>query len=225
MKHLLRGLAVLVLGLLCTPVQAQWSSSTTIYAPWSVTSDPVYGYNAQGLPMAEFLASLTVPLVPAIPSGSFECNSSGSSNQPGACTFGTGLSLSSGVLSATGYTFAIGSPTTRTLAFSTAYQATTSSKPAAVTMNLSSTAGLTLTSGTTNTAIVVIGSTSSVASGTGTTIATYSNSLTGTLVVGLAINTNSVQTVTFLLPAGWYFAVLQQTGTVTVNSVFDQSLG
>jgi hypothetical protein len=82
-----------------------------------------------------------------------------------------------------------------------------------------------VTSGTTNTALVIIGSTSGVAGGSGTEVGSYSNSLTGTLVIGLNISTSSTQTVSFVLPAGWYFAVLPQTGTVNVASAFDQSLG
>lgn len=121
--------------------------------------------------------------------------------------------------------FAIGAPTARALSLATAYRATTITKPAVVTLNLSSTAALSLAAGTTNTATVVIGATSGVASGTGTTIGSYSNSLTGSLVVGLNIQTQSAQPITFALPAGWFFAILQQTGTVTVGSAFDQALG
>lgn len=121
--------------------------------------------------------------------------------------------------------FAIGTPTSRTLSVATAYQATTSTKPAVITVNLSSIASLSLTSGTTNTAIIVIGATTGVASGTGTTIGTYTNSLTGSLAIALNVQTQSGQPLTFVLPAGWYFAILQQTGTVTVSTAFDQAMG
>lgn len=122
-------------------------------------------------------------------------------------------------------TNSVGSPTSRSLSLATAYQATTTSKPAVVTVNLNSTAGLTLTTGATNTAQIVIGSTNAVASGTGTVIGNYSNSLTGTLVVGLAINTASASPITFVLPANWYFAVRQTSGTVSITSAFDQQIG
>lgn len=118
-----------------------------------------------------------------------------------------------------------GSPTARTLSLATAYQASTTTKPATVVVNLTSNASLTLGGGTTNTAIIVIGPTTGVASGTGTTVGTYSNSLTGTLIVGIAISTVSTAPISFSLPKGWYFAIIQQTGTVTINSAFDQSLG
>ena len=119
----------------------------------------------------------------------------------------------------------LGSPNTRTLSLATAYQASNNAKPAIVTINLNSTASLSLTAGTTNTANIVIGSTSAVASGTGTVVATYANSLTGTLVVGLAINTQSAYTASFALPSGWYFALIQTGGTVSITSAFDQQVG
>lgn len=117
------------------------------------------------------------------------------------------------------------SPTARTLSLATAFQASDTTKPAVVTVNLTSNASLTLGGGTTNTGIIVIGPTSAVASGTGTTVGTYSNSLTGSLVVGVAINTVSTAPITFALPKGWYFAILQQTGTISIASAFNQSLG
>lgn len=122
-------------------------------------------------------------------------------------------------------TVSIGSPNTRSLALATAYQATASTKPAIVTVNLTSAAALSLTAGATNTADIVIGATNAVASGTGTVIGKYANSLTGTLVVGLAINTSSGAPITFALPAGWFFAVRQTAGTVTITSGFDQAIG
>jgi hypothetical protein len=119
----------------------------------------------------------------------------------------------------------LGSPTSRSLSLATAYQASNTAKAAMVVVTLNSSAAITLTTGQTHTAIVVIGSTNAVASGTGTTVATYSNSLSGTLTVGLALTSGSSMPVTFALPAGWYFAVLQQTGTVSILSAFDQAVG
>lgn len=118
-----------------------------------------------------------------------------------------------------------GSPTSRTLSLATAYQATTIAKPAVVTVNLSSTASLSLTGGTSNTADVVIGSTNAVASGTGTLICRYANTNTGALTVGLALSTTAASTCTFALPTGWFFAVRQTAGSVTITSAFDQVVG
>lgn len=137
---------------------------------------------------------------------------------------GTWISLNSLITFPTQAPPTVGTPTSRSLSLSTAYQATTSANAAVVTVNLTSSASLTLTTGTTNTASVIIGSTTAVASGTGTTIGQYSNSLTGSLVIGLNVSTSSQSPITFALPAGWYFAVIQGTGSVTISSAFDQKL-
>lgn len=118
----------------------------------------------------------------------------------------------------------IGDATSRSLSLATAYQATDNSKAAMVMVNLTSIAGLTLGGGTTNTADVLIGATTGVASGTGSIVGRYRNTLTGTLVIGLAINTDSAQCISFLIPIGWYFAIRQTSGTVVINSAFDQSI-
>jgi len=124
-----------------------------------------------------------------------------------------------------GTTFSAGTPNSRSLSLATAFQATNTAKAAVVTVNLSSTANLTLTTGATNTATIVIGSTNAVASGTGTVIGSYNNSLTGSLVVGINMSTTSTSPITFVLPAGWFFAVRQTSGAVTITSAFDQSIG
>lgn len=119
----------------------------------------------------------------------------------------------------------IGTPTSRTLSLATAYQATDNTKPAFVTINLSSNPTLTLGGGSTNNAQIVMGSTSAVASGTGSQMGNHNNSLTGTLVVGVAINNGDTRQYTILLPAGWFFAIRQTAGTVSITSAFDQSMG
>lgn len=120
---------------------------------------------------------------------------------------------------------AFGSPTARTVSLATAYQATNTAKPAIVTINITSTANLSLSGGTTNSADVVIGSTSAVASGTGTVAGKYSNASTGSLTIGLNTNAVAASPMTFNLPTGWYFAVRQTSGTVTITSAFDQAVG
>ena len=120
---------------------------------------------------------------------------------------------------------AFGAPTSRTLVLGTAYQASTNTKPAVVTVNLTSTATLTVTGSQVPEAEIVIGATNAVASGTGTKVGVYKNGLTGAVVVG--INMNAVQTVplVFDLPAGWWFAVRQIAATVSIVSAFDQAVG
>jgi len=120
---------------------------------------------------------------------------------------------------------AFGAPTTRTVALGTAYQATDNTKPSMVTVNVTSTANFSLAGGSTNSADILIGSTNGVASGTGTVVGKYSNSVTGTIAVGL--NMNSIYTGQYVLalPAGWFFAVRQTSGTVSIASAFDQAVG
>jgi hypothetical protein len=121
--------------------------------------------------------------------------------------------------------FATGVPNARTLSLATAYQATDVNHPSVVVINLTSTAAITLSGGQTHSADILIGSTNAVASGTGTIVGKYSNSSTGTVVIGIAMNTASATPVSFVLPAGWFFAVRQTLGTITITSAFDQSLG
>lgn len=116
-------------------------------------------------------------------------------------------------------------PTTRTIAAGTAYQATTTAKSALVTINITSTATISLVAGQTNTADIVIGATNAVATGTGTVIGKYANSNTGTLTIGLNLATISAVPFSFALPAGWYFAVRQTGGTIAITSAFDQAIG
>ena len=118
----------------------------------------------------------------------------------------------------------ISTPNARTLSFATAFQATDTTRAAIVSINLTSTATLSLSGGTTNTATVVFGSTNAVASGTGTPL-NYSNSNTGTLTVGLNLSQIAATPITFALPKGWFFAVIQNSGTVTITSAFDQAIG
>lgn len=120
---------------------------------------------------------------------------------------------------------AFGTPTARSIAAATAYQATDPTKPAIVSINLTSTASISLTGGTSNAAQVIIGATNAVASGTGTVIGLYSNTNTGALTIGLALSTISAVPVTFTLPAGWFFAFRITSGAVTATSAFDQAVG
>lgn len=150
----------------------------------------------------------------------------GSAGATGA-TGSTGATGPTGATGATGPVgpSAVGSPNSRSLTLATAFQATDSTRPAIVSVNLASTSSLTLSGGTTASADIVIGSTNAVASGTGTTIGKYSNGLTGTLVVGLAINAAQTTPCTFALPIGWFFAIRQTAGTITITSAFDQAVG
>jgi|GEM_PF-5870019 len=145
-----------------------------------------------------------------------------------------GYTYSAGVFTfgsppASGYTprptTSVGNPNPRTLTVSTAYQASDPSRPAVVTINMAASAALNLTTGTNNLANILMGPTAAVATGSGTVVGQFSNSLTGTLVVGLGVNSGNVNTVVMNLPVGWYFAVIPIGGAVTMATVVDQSLG
>lgn len=211
MKSLLAMLAALAMLCLVTPAAVAQTSYSPIV--WGGAIDPAgsnWNYQAVNLAAGSYLENL-LPVTKL---------------DPGSASNGTLLTLVAGAPAwAAASAGDFSSPTARTLSLATAYQATDPTKPAVVTINLTSNASLTLGGGTTNTASIVIGSTNGVASGTGTAVGTYSNSLTGSLVVGVAINTVSTSPITFALPKGWYFSVLQLTGTVTINSAYNQALG
>lgn len=120
---------------------------------------------------------------------------------------------------------AIGNANARTCTAGTAIQAMDTTKPAFFSITITSTANFSLAGGTTNTAVVVSGTTSGIGTSGGTTEGTYSNSVTGTIAVGL--NLNSVQTNTYVvaLPAGQWFAYRVSAGSVTVVSCTDKSIG
>lgn len=120
---------------------------------------------------------------------------------------------------------AMAAPSVRTISLATAYQGLTAAKITLITINLTSTANFSLLGGTTNSADILMGPTNAVASGTGTIMAKYSNSITGTIAVGLNMNSIMANAFTMILPAGYFFAVRQTAGTITVTSAYDQSFG
>ncbi len=117
-----------------------------------------------------------------------------------------------------------GVPVARTINFATAYQALVPTQPAVISINLNATASLTLGGGTTCTADVIIGPDNTVTGGSGFVIGKYRNSMTGSVIVGVGLNTDSSSQIQFLLPAGWYYAVRQTSGTVSIVSAFDQTV-
>lgn len=121
---------------------------------------------------------------------------------------------------------AFGAPTSRSLSLATAYQATDVTKPAIVSISLQSTSSFSLAGTVNNEGQIVIGSTNAVASGTGSAVGSYKNNLGGGLVVGVSVTNQASNTYTIALPAGWYFAIRQTSGTgLSVVSAFDQSVG
>lgn len=119
----------------------------------------------------------------------------------------------------------VGTANSRTLALGTALQATDNTKPAVFTITLTSTASFSLSGGTTNNADVVIGTTSGIGTSGGQTLGKYSNSITGTIAVGLNMNSVMTNTYTVHIPTGGWVAVRLTSGTVTASLAWDQSLG
>lgn len=115
-------------------------------------------------------------------------------------------------------------PTLRTpINKATPYQALNPLKPAIITITLNATSNATLSIATNNSANIIIGATTAVATGTGSIVGKYNN----TLSVGVLISTGIANTYTVALPIGWYFAILNSNGTtgVSIDSVFDQTVG
>jgi len=119
----------------------------------------------------------------------------------------------------------VGAPVARTVALGTAYQPSAPTRATWVTITLTSTASLSLTGGSTNTADIVMGPTAAIATTGGNAVGRYSNTNTGALTIGLALSTVATNSFTIAVPAGWYYAVRPVAGTVSVVSAFEQPLG
>lgn len=169
---------------------------------------------------------------PGVPSGSLGSDtdvdvdtSSGNVYQKDAGAWvGPTMNLT-GPAGPTGGFSAFSQPSTRSFAFATAYQCTDNTKPCLLTITLTSSASFSLLAGVSNTADVVIGTTSGVATSGGVAVAKYSNTLTSSLAIG--INTATVSNATYVLhmPAGAFMAVRLTAGTVTVvNSSVEQTV-
>ena len=123
---------------------------------------------------------------------------------------------------------AFGAPASRSVTLATAYQASDKTKPAIITLNVTSTASLTLTGGQTHTAELLIGPTAASVTGsspTGFAVARYGNSNTGALSIGLALSTVDAKPLIAHLPTGWFFALRVTAGTVSIVNALDQSVG
>lgn len=117
---------------------------------------------------------------------------------------------------------AYGPPVTRSLSLATAYQASDPTKPAVVTVMIDLSTSVSIGS-VTQTVELIMGSTSAVASGTGTLADSWANALTVTLI---SITMAGRQKLTCQLPVGWFFAVRRTVGTgMSISSAFDQSVG
>lgn len=121
--------------------------------------------------------------------------------------------------------FNFGAPNSRTLSYSTAYQATDPTKAAIATISPLCTASISLSGGATCTIQARIGA-SSLTCSNGAVAATWTNGNTGTLTIGLALNQIIGAPASINIPIGGYFILCQTSGTgATVVSAVDQSAG
>lgn len=122
-------------------------------------------------------------------------------------------------------TISVGAPGPRTASLATAYQCLNTARSCIITVTLQALSAISITGASNNEGAITVGSTASVATGTGANIASYKNNLGGGLVVGLNLNSQQANTYTIVLPAGWYFAVRQTAGTgLQIVSVYDQQV-
>lgn len=117
----------------------------------------------------------------------------------------------------------VSAPVSRSIAFSTAYQATDPTKPSFVRITVDLTTTVSIGSPQANTAELVVGSTNAVASGTGSIEDTYRSDLSVTLI---SLGFTGRQSLKAVIPVGYYFAIRRTAGTgITIVSASDQSLG
>lgn len=119
----------------------------------------------------------------------------------------------------------VGSPITRAMALGTAYQCTNTARPCIFSITLQSQALVSAGLNVTSEAAITIGPTSGVATGTGINIQWFKNNMGAGLGLSLQVNKLDASGYTVIIPAGWYIAVRQTSGSgVQVVSAFDQSL-
>lgn len=138
-------------------------------------------------------------------------------------TGGTGATGPQGPAGTPAPTFDYGMPTARTYVVSTAYQATTSTKPAVVTVSPSCAASLTLSGGSTCTMQARVG-TAPLNCTSGAIVATWSNGNTGALTVGLSLQQTVGSPYGINLPAGASFILCPVSGTFTIAAA-EQTVG
>lgn len=166
-------------------------------------------------------ATIAVGTVTSLPAGSSATVTNAGTSSAATFNFG----IPAGATGPAGPS-AYGAPTARTVALATAYQCTNTAKPCIITITLQSQSSISLAGASNNEGAITLGSTSGVATGTGTNIAVYKNNLGGGLVVGLNLNSQQANSYFIAVPAGWYFAVRQTSGTgLQVVSAFEQLSG
>lgn len=206
-----------------------------VQSDWSAVSGLGVVLNKPTLFSGSYTDLTNKPTIPAAQVNADWSSSSGVSqvlNKPilaTVATSGSYVDLSNKPTIPTIVAFNYGTPVARTVAVGTAYQATTNTKAANVTLTLTCPTSLTLSGGVTCVGEVRIGPTSASVAAAGSggfAVGPYQNTLTGGLVVGVSINSSNYETKTISLPTGWFFSVLQTSGTgLSVVAAFDQTAG
>lgn len=161
-------------------------------------------------------------------------------------TGATGLTGSTGSTGSTGATGAVGpagvnaysAPTqrfhnpptnTQQLQAGTAYQALNTAKPAEITVNVESTAQISLLStaqAVQKVDFYIAATAAGVTDATGFKVGAHSNTQSGTLVATLVLGQIVPQQISIKLPIGWYFGYkVVQGSNFTVVNCFDQAVG
>jgi len=142
-----------------------------------------------------------------------------------------GVKGDKGDTGATGATGPAGSiqpsaPTSRSLSKATAYQCTDNTKPCTLTITLDSTTSVSLVAPTqSNEGVVTLGSTTSVATGTGTNLFTYKNNQALTVSITVSYSSTQANTYTVNVPVGYYFAIRQTVGAgLNIVSTYEQTI-
>jgi hypothetical protein len=122
--------------------------------------------------------------------------------------------------------FNFGQPNSRTLSFSTLYQAITPTKAAIITVSPVCAATITLTGGSTCIIQLRLGVDNTLTCSTGVVMAQWANGNTGTLTVGLTLTQSIGAPLSVAVPAGGYIMLCQTSGTgATVSIATDQTAG
>lgn len=193
----------------CGQVPGLTVGTTTTGAPGSSASVTNSGSSVAPVLNFSIPSGLTGSTGPAGPTGS-----TGATGAAGA----TGAQGPAGVN-------AFSYPNARTFTLGTAYQATDTTRPAVVGVEVTCTATVALGSAQSNTVELRIGSTNSVATGGGTRVDSSGTSLSVSIVV--SVGWTGVQTLKGNLPVGGWFAARQVAGSgcsITANS-YDQAVG
>lgn len=118
----------------------------------------------------------------------------------------------------------IAAPILRTFAHGTAYRAQEPANSAMITVNLESIATVNNGGASDHHAEIYIGNDNTVGTAGGMMMGRYRNRLAGTSPGSISMTHRTAHSYLVALPKGWYMAIRQLAGTVTIVSVYDQAM-